>query len=169
MNLLKTLQKLILGVWIGSIICSGAVVAPTIFKVLDSRTQAGLVFGEVLKNLNQLELGCAITLVVLRVILIILKFIKQKDLIYNFRQKIADVVLLLMICNWFYYAQILSPKVHDLRNQISTFDISIEELEKKHQDALEVNRRKQFDQYHRQYSLVMRSNLFLGVILFFIH
>lgn len=170
MRILSSLRNLILGVWVGSLVCAGLLVAPVVFKVLSSRTQAGLVFGEVLGRLNKLEMVCAVLLVSLRVILIFWKNFKKKNLtsakLHNAEKSGAkprrflpsDGILLLMSVLLFYYAVEITPEMTALRSKISSFDMPV---------ATEVEAKQRFDTLHHRYSKAMSANLLLGVMMFF--
>lgn len=167
MNLLTRIRSAVIGIWIGSILFAGAVVAPTLFKDLGSRTKAGEVFGKVLQSLNKLEIVCALLLVGLRV-LSIWKTKKRKDHLkqaYKPKLILSDGILILVFTIWFYYSQVITPEMNSLRSKITSFDTTVSELEKNPSRIEELEARKRFDVLHKRYSHLMKTNLILGVVI----
>ncbi len=64
MELLRYLHRLLLGVWIGALLCFGAVVAPTLFRVL-TPGEAGAVVRRVLPVLDTYGVIAGVALLVL--------------------------------------------------------------------------------------------------------
>ena len=168
MRFLSTLRSLILGTWIGGIVCAGILTAPAIFSKISSRTVAGTVFGEVLRRLNKFELVCIILLILLTVSVRIGSSVVNEKIWKKKALIVSDASLLLMFCFWFYYAQIITPEMERLKAAIPSFDVTIEQLEKDPARSEELIARKRFDFLHKRYSRVMSGNMVLGVVMFFI-
>lgn len=56
-QLARFLQMLALGVWVGALVCFGAIVAPVLFAVLPGRDLAGAAVASILPRLHWLGLG----------------------------------------------------------------------------------------------------------------
>jgi uncharacterized membrane protein len=65
-SLLRTLEFLALGVWLGSDAFLSFVVAPGAFRVLGSRDQAGLMVGFALSRMHWLGIVCGVIFLVVR-------------------------------------------------------------------------------------------------------
>lgn len=59
---LRTVRSLALALWLGGIVFFGAVLAPTVFRVLPAREQAAAVVGACLPALHSLGLGCSLAM-----------------------------------------------------------------------------------------------------------
>lgn len=69
MELLRFVHRLLLGVWIGALLCFGAVVAPTLFRVLGSPAAAGGIVREIIPVLDVAGVLIAITVLVIEFVL----------------------------------------------------------------------------------------------------
>ncbi len=169
MRFLSTLRSLVLGTWIGGIVCAGIITAPAIFSKISSKHVAGTVFGEVLQRLNKFELVCIVLLILITVSMRIGSFWKNRTSGLRVKKwRLSDIGLLLMFCFWFYYAQILTKEMESLKGAIPSFEVTIEQLEKDPARSEELIARKRFDFLHKRYSRVMSGNMVLGVVMFFI-
>src|SRR6266481_8468933 len=65
-NLLRTLEFLCLGLWLGSDVFLSFVVAPGAFRILPSRDQAGAMVGFALGRMHLLGVACGIVLLLAR-------------------------------------------------------------------------------------------------------
>ncbi len=69
MSILRFIKMLVLALWIGSIFYFAAVVAPTAFAVLPSRTLAGMVVSRSLANLHWIGIVCGLIFLLCSVLL----------------------------------------------------------------------------------------------------
>ncbi len=65
-TLLRTIEFLCLGLWLGSDVFLSFVVAPGAFRILPSRDQAGAMVGFALGRMHLLGVGCGIVLLLAR-------------------------------------------------------------------------------------------------------
>ena len=73
MSILRFIQLLALTLWIGSIFFFAAVVAPTAFAVLPSRTLAGMVVGRSLFSLHWIGIACGLVFLLCSVLLALIE------------------------------------------------------------------------------------------------
>ncbi len=146
------LAQLSCGVWLGMLLLFGFGVAAPIFHVLDSKTQAGLLNGIILKRMNQLEWAAAIMLSGSLMML----YVFQKD-----KGSLARLGLaLVMTAALFYYIEMITPRMDSLRAAIQNFDIP--------RDADTRPEREEFDRLHRRYSAAVSVNLVIALSLTFL-
>jgi hypothetical protein len=69
LSILRFIKMLVLALWIGSIFYFAAVVAPTAFAVLPSRTLAGMVVSRSLANLHWIGIVCGLIFLLCSVLL----------------------------------------------------------------------------------------------------
>src|SRR6476661_6592564 len=49
-----------LGIWVGGMVVLGFIVAPTVFRTVSSRLQAGTIFGSILARFGPMQIGLAV-------------------------------------------------------------------------------------------------------------
>ena len=118
MILLRYLYVVALVLWVGGLIVAGAIVAPSVFGVLQAwnesqgRVLAGQVFGEVLMRLTWLSYAMG---VIMFVALTLHRLLGARPVKYGIRVGIMGVMLLMMIVTGFY----VIPQVDALQAQVT--------------------------------------------------
>lgn len=118
MFLLRYLYVVALVLWVGGLIVAGAVVAPSVFGVLqawnasEGRILAGQVFGAVLLRLTWLSYVMG---VVMFVTLTLHRLLGARPLKYGIRVGIMALMLLMMLAMGFY----LIPEINELQAQVT--------------------------------------------------
>jgi uncharacterized membrane protein len=118
MVLLRYLYVVALVLWVGGLIVAGAIVAPSIFGVLQAwneaqgRVLAGQVFGEVLLRLTWLSYAMG---AVMFVTLTLHRLLGARPLKYGVRVGIMGVMLLMMAATGLY----VIPRVNAIQAQVS--------------------------------------------------
>ena len=118
MIVLRYLYVVALVLWVGGLITAGALVAPTVFGVLqawnatEGRVLAGQVFGEVLLRLTWLSYAMA---AVMFVTLTLHRLLGARPLKYGIRVGIMAMMLVMMMVTGFY----LIPEVDAIQAQVS--------------------------------------------------
>jgi hypothetical protein len=111
---LRYLYVLALVVWLGGIVMAGAIVAPSVFAVLElrdpdlGRVAAGQVFGVVLRKLHLLGYAAG---GVMLIILTILRLLGPRPLSYGIRAALIAGMLALTL----YSGQVVGPRVEALQ------------------------------------------------------
>src|SRR5262245_26842336 len=117
MVLLRYLYVVALVLWVGGLIVAGALVAPSVFGVLqawnqsEGRVLAGQVFGEVLLRLTWLSYGMA---VIMFVTLTLHRLLGARPVRYGVRVGIMAVMLVMMLATGFY----IIPGVNEIQAQV---------------------------------------------------
>jgi len=117
MVLLRYLYVVALVLWVGGLVSAGAVVAPSVFGVLqawnssEGRVLAGLVFGDVLLRLTWLSYAMAL---VMFVTLTLHRLLGARPLKYGIRVGIMTLMLLMMVAIGFY----IIPEVNAIQAQV---------------------------------------------------
>ena len=118
MILLRYLYVVALVLWVGGLMTAGALVAPSVFGVLQAwnetqgRVLAGQVFGEVLLRLTWLSYAMA---AVMFVTLTLHRLLGARPLKYGVRVGIMGVMLLMMLATGFW----VIPQVNAIQAQVS--------------------------------------------------
>jgi len=118
MVFLRYLYVVALVLWVGGLVSAGALVAPSVFGVLQAwnesqgRVLAGQVFGEVLLRLTWLSYAMA---AIMFVTLTLHRLLGARPLKYGIRVGIMTVMLLLMMAMGFY----IIPAVNDIQAQVT--------------------------------------------------
>lgn len=118
MVLLRYLYVVALVLWVGGLIVAGALVAPSVFGVLQAwnesqgRVLAGQVFGEVLLRLTWLSYAMG---VVMFVTLTLHRLLGARPLRYGVRVGIMGTMMLMMLGMGFY----IIPRVNAIQAQVS--------------------------------------------------
>jgi uncharacterized membrane protein len=116
--LLRYLYVVALVIWVGGLIVAGALVAPSVFGVLQTwnaaqgRVLAGQVFGEVLLRLTWLSYAMG---TVMFVALTLHRLLGARPVKYGIRVGIMGVMLVLMLVTGFY----LIPGVEAIQAQVA--------------------------------------------------
>lgn len=118
-------------------------VAGTIFNVLDSRTQAGLINGIILAKMNRLEWFCGGVLMAVAVI----RLSWRRNVWNIFQAGLAMVSLMVL----FAYSGPITRILEEKKAVIQNFDIPIEEDLRPE--------RAEFDRWHRWYSALVKANI----------
>ena len=117
MILLRYLYVVALVIWVGGLIVAGALVAPSVFGVLqawnaaEGRVLAGQVFGEVLMRLTWLSYAMG---AVMFVTLTLHRLLGARPVKYGIRVGIMGVMLAMMLVTGFY----LIPEVDAIQAQV---------------------------------------------------
>ena len=115
--MLRYLYVVALVVWVGGLVVAGALVAPSVFGVLQAwnesqgRVLAGQVFGEVLLRLTWLSYAMG---VVMFVTLTLHRLLGARPLKYGVRVGIMGVMLVMMLALGFY----IIPQVNAIQAQV---------------------------------------------------
>jgi hypothetical protein len=118
MVLLRYLYVVALVLWVGGLIVAGAVVAPSVFGVLQAwnesqgRVLAGQVFGNVLLRLTWLSYAMG---VIMFITLTLHRLLGARPRKYGVRVGIIGVMLLMMAAMGFY----IIPRVNTIQAQVS--------------------------------------------------
>ena len=118
MILLRYLYVVALVLWVGGLISAGALVAPSVFGVLqawnasEGRVLAGQVFGEVLLRLTWLSYAMGVVMIVT---LTLHRLLGARPLKYGVRVGIMGVMLAMMLAMGFY----IIPQVNAIQAQVS--------------------------------------------------
>jgi hypothetical protein len=118
MVLLRYLYVVALVAWVGGLIVAGAIVAPSVFGVLqgwnaaEGRVLAGQVFGEVLLRLTWLSYAMG---AVMFITLTLHRLLGARPLRYGVRVGIMTLMLALMFATGFY----IIPQVNSIQSQVS--------------------------------------------------
>lgn len=139
------------GVWVGMLILLGVGVAPVVFKFMESKTQAGLLNGIILRRMNIIESVCG--LILLSVFLYL--FLRKKDRLRG----VQLIGILLVLINLTYYSAIITPRMETLKQTIQNFDVPRSEDKRPE--------REEFDLLHKQYSSLVTVNIILLLVLSF--
>ena len=117
MVFLRYLYVVALVLWVGGLVSAGAIVAPSVFGVLQGWTEsqgrvlAGQVFGEVLLRLTWLSYAMAF---IMFVTLTLHRLLGARPLKYGIRVGIMTLMLLLMMAMGFY----IIPEVNAIQAQV---------------------------------------------------
>ena len=151
MSFLRFVRLLSLALWIGSIFFFAAVVAPTVFAVLPSRTLAGMVVSRSLFNLHWIGLICGLLFLLSA---FLLAWIEGGSGPFHLR----DLLLVAMMAITLYAHYGVERRMNKLRTDMGV----IENVPK--EDA----RRVEFNRLH-VWSERMEESVFLcGLVLFFL-
>ena len=118
MVLLRYLYVVALVLWVGGLIVAGALVAPSVFGVLQAwnesqgRVLAGQVFGEVLLRLTWLSYAMG---VIMFVTLTLHRLLGARPPKYGVRVGIMGMMLVMMMAMGFY----IIPRVNTIQSQVS--------------------------------------------------
>jgi uncharacterized membrane protein len=116
MTFLRFLLLLSLIVWLGGIVFFAAVMAPTLFAVLPSRSLAGSVVGSALSELHWIGLFCGLVFLACSVLH---DYLAKGDFrLLSGRHMLVVLMLVLTAISLF----ALTPKMTALKNQIGVID-----------------------------------------------
>ena len=155
--MLRYLYVVALVLWVGGLIVAGAIVAPSVFGVLQAwnesqgRVLAGQVFGDVLLRLTWLSYAMA---VIMFVTLTLHRLLGARPLKYGVRVGIMGVMLVMMLAMGFY----IIPQVNAIQAQVAGPVSALPET-----DA----RRVQFDRLHGLSNILFSITAIGGLALCF--
>lgn len=118
MFLLRYLYVVALVLWVGGLVCAGALVAPSVFGVLqawnasEGRVLAGQVFGEVLVRLTWLSYAMG---AIMFVTLTLHRLLGARPVKYGVRVGIMGVMLVMMLATGVW----LIPQVNAIQAQVT--------------------------------------------------
>jgi uncharacterized membrane protein len=148
-NILRFIQLLSLGTWLGSIIYFSFAVAPALFATLSSRDQAGAVVGIALGRLHHLGVIAAIVYLLASLGLALSpKFLAQP----------AVVAVIAMLVFTIISQHRITPRMAELRTQMVSVDATPPE------NPL----RAEFDRLHKVSVRLEGSVLLLGLVALFL-
>ena len=148
-NVLRFIQFLALGTWLGSIIYFSFAVAPALFATLQSRDQAGAIVGIALGRLHHLGIIAGVLYLVASLALAL----SPKALIQPAALAVIAMVLLTMVSQ-----NHVTPRMAQLRTQMVSIDAT----------PPENPRRAEFDRLHKLSVRLEGSVLLLGLIAMFL-
>ena len=157
MRLLRYLHVLALVLWLGGLVVAGAIVAPSVFGVLEKvdamedRVLGGQVFGEVLRRLHLLAYAMAGVMIVA---LTVHRLLGSRPVAYGIRVTIVGLMLALTVASGLG----VSPRVESLQHQVEG-PISALPAD----DA----RRVEFNRLHGVSSLLLSITAAGGLVLLF--
>ena len=155
--MLRYLYVVALVLWVGGLISAGALVAPSVFGVLQAwnesqgRVLAGQVFGEVLLRLTWLSYAMGVVMIVT---LTLHRLLGARPLKYGVRVGIMGVMLAMMLAMGFY----IIPQVNAIQAQVSGPVSALPET-----DA----RRVEFDKLHGLSNILFSITAIGGLALCF--
>jgi uncharacterized membrane protein len=147
-GLLRGVENLFLGLWVGGLVFLAAFTAPVVFKAFASRAQAGAVMAVIIEKFARMEYLLALVLFFVAIVLLL---ITEKNRVRTF----ITIAVVLMFLFATLYSRVWQPQMRYLRSQITTFDLPSE------QDFSSA--RKEFEKLHRRYTALVTVNLLLGV------
>jgi hypothetical protein len=151
LSILRFFKLLSLAVWIGSIFFFAAVVAPTVFSVLPSRTLAGMVVSRSLSSLHWIGIVCGMVFLLSS---LLLAWLQGGTAPFHLR----DLLLVLMMAITFYAHFGIERRMNTLRTDMGVIDVV------PHEDA----RRVEFDRLHVWSRRLEESVFFCGLALLFL-
>ena len=155
MLVLRYLYVLALVVWLGGMVMAGAIVAPSIFVVLErwnaaeGRVLGGAVFGEVLRRLHLLGYGMG---AVMFVALTLKRLLGPRPMGYGIRVGIIGAMLAFSIAS----GRFVGPRVEAITHQVSGPIMSLPESDP---------RRVEFSQLHGYSNWLLGLTVFGGLAL----
>jgi uncharacterized membrane protein len=138
-----------LGLWVGGMATVGFIVAPTVFRTVPSRLQAGTIFGAVLHNFGTQQIILAVVCLASLVALRLAGGLSNRRA--AFRIGGVGVMLALVLVSQYY----LSPEIVRERESIAAFD-SV---------PAGTPRKARFDRLHRTSVQLAGATLLIGVVL----
>ena len=139
-----------LGLWIGGIVIIAAA-APIIFKILDSRDQAGALVGALLRTFNQVKVICIGTFLAASLTDYLMW---QDDVTGTLAARYA--LLGTMIVMAASSAAITTPALHALSREVGSFD-----------KVASSHARRRFGSIHRVNSTITTIEIFCGMTVFY--
>ncbi len=148
-GLLRGIENLTLGLWVGGLVFLAAFTAPVIFKAFASRAQAGAVMAVIIEKFARMEYFLALVLFFVAIILLLTTE-------RNWARTFISIAIVLMFLFATIYGRVWRPEMRYLRSQITTFDLPPGE------DSSPA--RKEFEKLHKRYTALVTVNLLLGVM-----
>jgi uncharacterized membrane protein len=117
MFLLRYLYILALVIWVGGLVVAGAIVAPSVFDVLqpssaDGRVLAGAVFGEILRRVHLLTYAMA---AVMLIALFLQRVLGPRPINFGIRTGIVGTMLAVALVSGY----VISPRVEALARTVN--------------------------------------------------
>ena len=150
-NLLRYLQLLALGVWLGAMVLFSFMVAPALFANLPTRHLAGTIVSVVLRQLHALGLVAGVIYLVAAVLLSRLE--PSSGGLLTLRNGLVVLMLVLTVCSQF----VISPRMVALRAEMVSID----------QTPADHPLRVAFNRYHRYSVWLMTATLLAGLVAFY--
>lgn len=147
-GLLRGVENLFLGLWVGGLVFLAAFTAPVVFKAFESRAIAGSVVAVIIQKFSRMEYMLALVLFFIAIVLLL---ITEKNRVRTY----VSIAMILMFLFATLYIRVWRPQMSALRVQVSNFDIPAE------QDASPA--RQEFEKLHRRYTALVSVNLLLGI------
>ena len=157
MVVLRYLYVLALVVWLGGLIVVGAIVAPSVFDLLqasnaaDGRILAGAVVGEVLRRVHRLAYA---TGAVMLVVLTVQRVLGPRPVSYGIRASIAGTMLALTVVS----GSVISPRVEAVAKKVDGPVASL---------PPDDTRRIEFYRLHGWSNLLLAATALGGLVLLF--
>ncbi len=152
-GLLRGVENLLLGLWVGGLVFLAAFTAPVVFRAFESRSAAGSVVAIIIQKFSRMEYLLALILFFIAIVLLL---ITEKNWVRTY----VSIALILMFLFVTLYAKVWRPQMSALRVEIANFDIPAEE------DASPA--RQEFEKLHRRYTALVTVNLLLGISVLFL-
>lgn len=153
LTLIDGLTRLLLAVWLGSMICFSFLMAPSAFKVLPTRHMAGSIVNAVLGKVEWLGVGTGLILTVLLAATVLLTQHHQKMLGWVVMALPVLMTISCAISKW-----VVSAKMASLRQLMGEIDrIAVD-------DPLKI----MFNTYHQYSVWLMGFNLLACIALIFL-
>ena len=105
-----------LGIWVGGMAVLGFIVAPTVFRTVPSRLQAGTIFGSILERFGPMQIGLAIVCLACLVALRLLGGLPNRAALIRFGG-VAMMLILVLVSHCY-----LAPAIVREREGIANFD-----------------------------------------------
>lgn len=116
MKLLRTLEFLALGIWLGSDVFLSFVVAPGAFSLLASRDQAGAIVGYSLTRMHWMGVACGLSILLFR----LLRARSASTLAST-----AGLCIVLMVLLTFVSQTVVSPRMAVLRAKMGSIEATV--------------------------------------------
>ena len=146
-----------LAIWVGGIVIIGAIVAPTIFRKIEPRQQAGELMGRILSKFDKVALGCSGVLIVTGII----KFFTWENLTPWNATRYLAIMIMSGVC--FYSVFVISPRLRVLISQRQSEDKTDENSTAEESPESEIPR-TEFSQLHLTSVRLMMVNLACGTL-----
>lgn len=146
-----------LAIWVGGIVIIGAIVAPTIFKKIEPRSQAGELMGQILSKFDKVTLGCSGALVGTGMI----KFFTWENLTPWNATRYLAIFIMSGVC--LYSVFVVSPRLRALLPQGHSRDKTDENDSPGQMSEREVPP-TEFSQLHLSSVRLMMVNLVCGTV-----
>lgn len=148
--ILSILKSLSLGIWLGSLLMLGIAVAAPVFQQLPSKTMAGNLNAIILGRMNMIEWICGVVALISSIILLAMNWNGE----YRTLRIIETCLIFLMVTMLWFYSSRMTGRMSELRLTIQDFDTPRQTTEY-------VDAKKEFDDLHKRYTIVVGINMIL--------